>query len=253
VVVCQDLVQGGLLLEGRTVRADRSEVENGVMLLGTLALVLAVLAAPLVVQAQKAEKAHRIGVLAPGALPRGEIAAFRTGLQELGYIEGQNVRLEWRSGDGNNERLQEVTIELVRLNVDVIFAVNTQAVKAAKNATATIPIVMVRVAEPVRSGLVQSLARPGGNVTGITAIPDELSGKRLQLLREVFPRIARAAVLWTAGNPGAAIVAKTCSTRAKRSASEWRVWGSGGPTSFLLSSRPRLPTAPRRWSSRMTS
>jgi putative ABC transport system substrate-binding protein len=209
VVVCQDLVQGGLLLEGRTVRADRSEVENGVMLLGTLALVLAVLAAPLVVQAQKAEKAHRIGVLAPGALPRGEIAAFRTGLQELGYIEGQNVRLEWRSGDGNNERLQEVTIELVRLNVDVIFAVNTQAVKAAKNATATIPIVMVRVAEPVRSGLVQSLARPGGNVTGITAIPDELSGKRLQLLREVFPRIARAAVLWTAGNPGAAIVAKT--------------------------------------------
>lgn len=186
------------------------------MLLGTVALALAVFAAPLVAQAQRAEKVHRIGVLAPGALPRVAIDAFRAGLQELGYIEGRNVRLEWRSGDGKSERLHELAVELVRLNVDVIFAVNTQAAEAAKSATTTIPIVMARVAEPVRSGLVQSLARPGGNVTGITAIPDELSGKRLQLLREVFPRIARAAVLWTAENPGAAIVAKTLQDEGER-------------------------------------
>jgi putative tryptophan/tyrosine transport system substrate-binding protein len=179
------------------------------MFLGTLALALAVFAAPLAAQAQQAANVHRIGVLVPGALPPGAIDAFRAGLQELGYIEGRNVRLEWRSGDGKTEQLQKLAIELARLNVEVIFAVNTQAAEAAKSATTTIPIVMARVAEPVRSGLVQSLARPGGNVTGITAIPEELSGKRLQLLREVFPSIARSAVLWTAGNPGAAIVAKS--------------------------------------------
>jgi putative ABC transport system substrate-binding protein len=121
-------------------------------------------------------------------------------------MEGRNLKIEWRFAEGRNERLPQLANELVRLKVDVIFAINTQAAQAAKSASGTIPIVIARVADPVRSGLVASLARPGGNVTGLSAITEELSAKRLQLLKEILPSAVRVAVVWNSGNPGVAIV-----------------------------------------------
>jgi putative tryptophan/tyrosine transport system substrate-binding protein len=123
------------------------------------------------------------------------------GLRELGYVEGQNVVIEYRWADGNFERLPELAAELVRLKVDVIVAAVTQASLAAKKATGTIPIVMVAVANPVDSGLIASLARPGVNITGTSAMTDELVGKQLELLNETFPKVSRVAAMWNPANP----------------------------------------------------
>jgi len=120
-------------------------------------------------------------------------------------VEGRNLKLEWRFAEGHDERLPRLARELVNLKVDAIFAINTQAAQAAKSTSQTIPIVIARVADPVRTGLVASLARPGGNVTGLTSITDELAGKRVQLLREALPKAQRVAVVWNSGNPGLAI------------------------------------------------
>ncbi|MGB9318657.1 MAG: ABC transporter substrate-binding protein, partial [Pseudolabrys sp.] len=135
----------------------------------------------------------------------GFLEAFRQGLRELGYVEGQNIAFEIRSAEGYGQRLAALANHLVELKVDVIVAVNTQSVQAAKKASTTIPIVMTRIADPVKSGLVRSLSKPGGNITGLSFTVDELSGKRLALLKEAFPSVSRVAVLWHEANPGADI------------------------------------------------
>jgi putative ABC transport system substrate-binding protein len=161
---------------------------------------------PLVAEAQQAVKLYRIGILSPERPPPGLIDAFRQGLRELGYIEGRNIAFEVRSAEGYGEQLTTIAHQLVELKVNVIVAVNTPAVQAAKKASTTIPIVMMRTADPVKSGLVPSLSRPGGNITGLSFMVDELSGKRLALLKEVLPNVSRVAVLWYEPNPGSDIV-----------------------------------------------
>ena len=147
----------------------------------------------------------RIGYLAPvfpctGLIP--SLDAFRQGLRELGYVEGKNIAVECRSAGGKPDRLPELAIELVRLKVNVIVAAGGDLVaRAAKQATQTIPIVMTNAADPVETGLIASLARPGSNVTGLVTISPELSGKRLALLKEAFPKVDRVAVLTNPANP----------------------------------------------------
>ena len=160
---------------------------------------------PLIARAQQATKLRRIGILSPELPPPGFLEAFRQGLRELGYVEGQNIAFEIRSAEGYGQRLAALANHLVELKVDVIVAVNTQSVQAAKKASTTIPIVMTRIADPVKSGLVRSLSKPGGNITGLSFMVDELSGKRLALLKEAFPGVSRVAVLWYEPNPGADI------------------------------------------------
>jgi putative tryptophan/tyrosine transport system substrate-binding protein len=165
---------------------------------------LALLAAPLAAEAQPAGKIPRIGFLGPGPIADWSDTreAFRQGLRALGYVEGQNIRIEWRFTDSGYEGLPDTAAELVQLNPDVIVTVTTPAARAAKGATKTIPIVMSGVARPVELGLVATMARPGGNATGITNNPGlGMFQKQLQLLKEAAPKIARVAVLMTAGEP----------------------------------------------------
>jgi ABC-type uncharacterized transport system substrate-binding protein len=159
------------------------------------------LAAPLAAEAQQATTVNRIGVLLHHGAPPGFLEAFQAGLKDLGYLEGKNIALELRNAEGKNDRLAALADELVRLRVNLILALNTPAAMAAKKATATIPIVIARVTDPVRSGLVSSLASPGGNVTGLSFNNSELAVKGLELLREALPRITRVGVLSNAGNP----------------------------------------------------
>ena len=170
-------------------------------LVATAALVFAHLA-----DAQQPKKAPKIGYLStvsPAALS-ARIEAFRQGLRDLGYIEGQSIVIEWRFAEGKIDRLPDLAADLVRLKVDVIFAQSTPAVQAAKKATTTVPIVSVSF-DPVGTGLVASLARPGGNVTGLANFTSELVGKRLELLKEVVSQVSRVAVLWQPVSPGAAL------------------------------------------------
>jgi putative tryptophan/tyrosine transport system substrate-binding protein len=152
--------------------------------------------------AQQPGKVYRIGVLSAGppALPKTD-AVFFQALRELGWIEGKNVIFEPRYAEDRLDRLPELAAELVRLNVDVIVTIGTLAPLAAKRATATIPIVMSSAGDPLGSGLVASLARPGGNVTGLSMMVPELGGKRLQMLKELLPGVSRVAILWNAANP----------------------------------------------------
>jgi putative tryptophan/tyrosine transport system substrate-binding protein len=169
------------------------------------ALILAVIH---IAEAQQPSRMYRIGVLAVENPPPGLVENFREGLQDLGYIEGRNIAIESRNAQGRSEQLAALADELVRLKVDVILTVNTPAAVAAKNATTTIPIVITRVADPVKSGLVASLSHPGGNLTGLSFMPDDIGTKQLELLKEIRPSISRVAVLWHADNPGASIVVK---------------------------------------------
>jgi putative ABC transport system substrate-binding protein len=154
-----------------------------------------------IAEAQQRAKVRRIGYLASGSGlgPGGE--AFRQGLRELGYVEGQNIAIEYRFAQGKLDRLFDLAAELVRLKVDIIVTPSTLEAVAAQRATRTIPIVMAASGDAVATGLVASLARPGGNVTGLTALARELSGKRLELLKEAVPGLSRVAVLWNAANP----------------------------------------------------
>ena len=145
--------------------------------------------------AQQPAKLPRIGVLISASPPHPFADAFRRGLHPLGYVEGENSAIEWRYTEGRSDRAAALAAELVKLDVDVIVAHFTPAVRAAMVATQTIPIVMAPAGAPVQSGFVDSLARPGGNVTGLSGMDAELGGKRLQLLREVIPNLARVAVL----------------------------------------------------------
>jgi putative ABC transport system substrate-binding protein len=153
------------------------------------------IAMPAVARAQQAGKAHRIGFLSLQSGLTSTTEAFRQGLRELGYVEGRNLIIEYRWAARKEERLPGLAAELVRLKVEVIVTAAAPTVEAARRATSTIPIVMAAVADPVGSGLVASLARPGGNVTGLTALSTELAGKRLQLVRELVPKGTRVAVL----------------------------------------------------------
>ena len=155
------------------------------------------------VEAQQPQNVARIGYLA--AASRSGMShltePFLQGLREAGYVEGKNITIEYRWADGKFERLPELAAELVRLKVDVIVAAVTQASLAAMAATAAIPIVMIAVSDPVGAGLVASLARPGGNITGTSAMTAEIAGKPLGLLKEILPKISRVAALWNPANP----------------------------------------------------
>jgi putative tryptophan/tyrosine transport system substrate-binding protein len=151
-------------------------------------------------EAQQPGKVPRIGFLTNESLSTisGRQEGLRQGLRELGYVEGKNILIEWRSGEGKRDRQRSLAAELVRLKVDVIVAVGSGDIRAAKEATATIPIVMISGGDAVGSGLVASLARPGGNITGLATLRPELSGKRLELLKEIVPGLSRVAVFVSA-------------------------------------------------------
>jgi len=161
------------------------------------------LATPLAVEAQEPAKVPRIGFLGTNLAANPHLQeAFRQGLRDLGYVEGRNVVIEYRSAEGKPERFPAVAAELVALKVDVIFAGGTPAALAAKQATRTLPIVFAGVGDPVTSGLVTSLARPGGNVTGLSVLAPDLVGKGLELLKQAVPGVSRVAVLWQPGGLG---------------------------------------------------
>jgi putative ABC transport system substrate-binding protein len=174
-----------------------------------VAVTLLLLAAPLAAEAQPAGKAPRVGFLFYGSAgPSPEVEAFRQGLRELGYIEGQNISIEYRFARGRVERLPELAAELVRLRPDVIVTPGTPGSMAAKQATSTIPVVFAGVADAVGAGLVANFARPGGNVTGLTSISAQLGGKRLELLKAVAPKASRVAVLYNPGDRSNVLVLK---------------------------------------------
>jgi len=162
----------------------------------------ALLAAPLAARAQQAGKVHRIGFLGNStpALEANLVGPFREGLRELGYVEGRNILIEYRWAEGKYERFPALVGEFIALKVDVIITAGTPAALAVKKATASIPLVMVAVGDPVGTGLVASLARPGGNATGLTSIAPELEGKRLELLKETLPKVSRVAEFWNPAN-----------------------------------------------------
>ena len=156
-------------------------------------------------EAQQIGKIPRIGyvrVVGVPSIPGPNVEAFRQGLKDLGYVEGKNILIEFRYAEGKRDRVPSLVAELVRLKVDVLVSGDDTAIRAAKEATKTIPIVMVINQDPVATGLVDSLARPGGNITGISRLTRELSGKRLELLTEVVPGIARVGILWDSSAEG---------------------------------------------------
>ena len=161
------------------------------------------LAAPLTAEAQQAGKVYRIGFISPASsspmAARDE--AFRQGLRALGYILGQNITIEYRWADGKNERLTGFAAELVNLKLDIIVTHGGEATRAVQQVTTTIPIVIAAADDPLASGLVASLARPGGNITGLSILTPDLTGKRLELLKALLPGLTRVAVLWNPGNP----------------------------------------------------
>jgi ABC-type uncharacterized transport system substrate-binding protein len=173
---------------------------------------------PLAARAQGAERVYRVGYLEGSSESdvSSLLAAFRQGLHELGYIEGRNLVLHSRFADGKLDRFPSLAKELVELNPDVLFVVTTVATRAAQAATATIPIVFIGVGDPVGIGLVPNLARPGGNITGITNIAVELTGKRLELLKEIVPAASRIAVLVNPDAPIAASQLRDAETAAQK-------------------------------------
>jgi putative ABC transport system substrate-binding protein len=173
--------------------------------LGVLAGTL--LAAPLAADGQPARIVPRIGVLRAGAPPDLNVQGFRQGLRDLGYVEGQNVVIEYRWAEGKPDRLAGLAVELVRLKVDVIVTGGGEATQAAMSASSTVPIVTGASGSPA-AGFVASLARPGGNVTGLTVVNVELSAKKVELLKEALPKVSRVAILWDPSNPSNELILK---------------------------------------------
>jgi ABC-type uncharacterized transport system substrate-binding protein len=166
------------------------------ILVATLALVFGVAA-----DAQQPGKIPRIGFVAQRTSPTAAVPdpgadGFKQGLRDLGYIDGKNILIDFRYGEGHEDRLPGMVAELIQLNVNVLVSTNSTALRAAKQASKSIPVVMVTTVDPVSAGLVDSLARPGGNVTGLTRLTRELGGKRLELLKEVVPKVSKVGVLW---------------------------------------------------------
>ena len=220
------MIRAGIAAHGKSpssrwiiVRLQGSRLAFGVTVLTVL-----LLGAPLAVLAQQsAGELPRIGVLMFTPLTKAVQEAFRQGLREHGYVEGQNVLVEWRSAEGRTDRAKALAAELVRLKVGVIVAEFTPAVLAAKNATQTIPIVMAPAGDPVASGLVASLAHPGGNITGFSNIAAELSGKRLELLRELVPGLTRVGLLIHGADPLDKAFVEETQTAAARAKIQLRV------------------------------
>jgi putative tryptophan/tyrosine transport system substrate-binding protein len=204
-------------------------VERRGFIVGSLGL----LAAPLADQAQAAGKIPRVGFLfygSPG--PTREVDAFRQGLRELGYVDGQNITVEYRFASGQVERLPELATDLVRLKLDVIVTPGTPASMAAKRATSTIPIVFAGVADAVGAGLVASLARPSGNVTGLTSVSAELGGKRLELLKQMAAKASRVAVLYNPADRSNVLVLKELQDAAPVLGLTLQPLAVQGPTEF---------------------
>ena len=199
------------------------------MRLRTLGMIVAIgiLAAAPRADAQAPAKVPRIGFLGnttPG-LEANLVGPFREGLRELGYVEGRNIVIEYRWAEGKYERFPSLIAELIALKVDVIVTAGTPATLAVKKATTSVPLVMIAVGDPVGTGIVASLARPGGNITGLTSISPELEGKRLELLREVVPNLSHIAVLWNAASPLQVVAEKE--TRAAAQVLRMRVLSLG--------------------------
>ena len=185
-------------------------------------------------EAQQPKKVPRIGAFVPAsasAAPR-LVEALRQGLREHGYVEEQHITLEPRYAEGNIERLAGFAAELVRLKADVIVVGSTPGIIAVRNITGAIPIVMVTTGDPVAGGLVASLARPGGNITGLTALGQELSGKRLELLKEAVPKVSRVAVLSNPTNPDSGLSLKGMEVAARALGVQFRVQEVRDPTEF---------------------
>jgi ABC-type uncharacterized transport system substrate-binding protein len=200
----------------------------------------AAVAWPPVAGAQPSRKVYKIGIFSAGSDPSPLRGALRDGLRELGWIEGKNLTFEDRYAEDKLDRLPGLAAELVNLKVDVIVALGTLAPLAAKRATSTIPIVMAAAGDPVGSGLVASLARPGGNVTGLSIMAPELAGKRLEMLKDLLPGISRVAVLWNAANPYSALVFKETVGASPPWGSRFNRWRYGRPPISTL--RSTLPT-----------
>ncbi len=166
-----------------------------------LATVLLIAAAPVQAQPTKIPRIGFLGGVSPAAVS-ARIESFRQGLRELGYVEGKSIAIEYRYAENKLDRLPALAAELVRLKVDVILSGGPGSTRAAKEATATIPIVMAQDTDPVGTGFVASLARPGGNITGLSTLAPEISGKHLELLKEIVPKLSRVAVLGISTNPG---------------------------------------------------
>jgi putative ABC transport system substrate-binding protein len=181
-------------------------------------LALALLLAPLAPEAQPPTHVHRIGALSALGTTPGQnpfVEAFLEGMRALGYVEGQHFVLEYRGAEGQFEGFPDLAAELVRLKVEVIVAQGTPAALAAKHATTMIPVVMVGVGDPVGSGLVASLARPGGNITGLSTLSPELVGKQLEFLKDVHPAVSRVALLWNPANPIHALMVREAEVAAQ--------------------------------------
>ncbi len=176
---------------------------------------LTALASPIVAQAQQPSKVPRIGVLSNFAAPDPQVETLKQGLRELGWIEGQNVGLDSRYTNGKLERLPQLAADLIRLKVDVIVTGGEAGIRAAREATNTIPIVMAVSGDPVGTGLIASLSKPGGNITGLSLLASDLGGKRLEILKEAVPKVSRVAVLWNPTNPVKALELKSTEVAAR--------------------------------------
>lgn len=183
----------------------------------SILVVMAQIAVGVTAQAQQAKKVSRIGFLATAtpATAADLVEAFKQGLREHGYVEGQNVVLELQFGEGKAEQFPVLAAELVRLKVDVIVALTNPVIEAVRQATDTIPIAMPAASDPVGAGFIASLARPGGNITGLTGYSPELNGKRLELFKETFPKLSRVALLLTPNFPGSALDLKETGSAAR--------------------------------------
>jgi ABC-type uncharacterized transport system substrate-binding protein len=184
----------------------------------SILVVVVFLALGVMAEAQQPGKVPRIEYVAANEdpnIPGPNVEAFRQGLQDRGYTEGKNILVEYRYAEGQLDRVPSLVAELVQLKVDVLVSGNFATIRAAKQATKTIPIVIVTAQDPVAAGLVDSLARPGGNITGLTRLTRELSGKRLELLKEIVPRISRVGVIWDTNAPGPVIAFKEYETAAQ--------------------------------------
>jgi ABC-type uncharacterized transport system substrate-binding protein len=190
-------------------------------------------------EAQQPKKVPRIGLLGvvSASAAEGRIEAFRQGLRELGYVEGKNIVIEYRTAEGKLERLPALAAELVRLKVDVIVTRGPPPTRSAKEATSTIPIVMGSDIDPVGNGFVASLARPGGNITGLSALSPELSGKQLELLKEIIPKLSRVAVLGTSTIPGSAQVLRETEAAARVFGVQLQYLEVRGPTDIEMAFR----------------
>src|SRR5687767_11704412 len=212
------------------VRQSRRRFLRGGLSLATLSLLSGCGSLPFL--AQPLGRAYRIGYVRAEPPTPDDVEGLRQGLRERGYVEGENIVVEYRWADGNEQRLRSLVDELIGLKVDVIVASAPEATRVAKEATTTIPIVMVVVADPVAFGFVESLARPGGNVTGFAFLLPELSGKRLELLKQAVPELSRVAVVWNGANGYKAVDLSAVQAVADASRVEVQRFPVGDPSQF---------------------